>query len=73
MREYEQSVHEAIQGAPDADGSILTRWVSVAEWMLPSGERTLSRIYTDGLDDWELRGLLHEGLREGIWTSEEAE
>lgn len=66
-------LHEAIQSTTstdsDLDGAILLGWITVAEWMAPSGDRWLSRVDGNatggGLPEWTREGLLHNALYSG--------
>ena len=72
--EGEITFGEAIQKAkPDAFEGVLVGYVLVAEWVGPSGQRTLTRnngtmqgdVY---LPEWQQKGYLHEALF-GNWNS----
>lgn len=68
--DQQAAVHQAIQTTADPDlgeGTLLTRWVVIAEWMRTDGSRPLMRLAADGMQVWEARGLMYEGLNEGGW------
>lgn len=44
------------------EGSLLTGWVVVAEFMDPNGEKWLTRLSHPGSSVWTTDGLLHYGL-----------
>jgi hypothetical protein len=66
-------IGDAIQAHHAVDtpeGSILVKWVVVADWCKPDGERCLTRIHSDGETIWEAFGLLHAGIGLG-WDEDE--
>lgn len=46
------------------EGSLLTGWVVVAEFMDPGGEKWISRLSHSGSTRWFSNGLLHYALHE---------
>ena len=79
VRDY---LHRSIQDTttlddsdPDdnLDGAILLGWVTVAEWMHPTGDRWLSMISANTTGDqqapdWVVQGYLHHALYD--WEKE---
>lgn len=70
-----EHLHQSVQAVVSVDeglpeGAMLLGWVTVAEWMAPSGERWLSCV--DGgvspdrgqLPDWQRQGYLHNALHD---------
>lgn len=53
------------------DDCVLTAWVVVGEWMAPSGERYLSRDFSEDLTPWQADGMLNHA--QGDWAEEEEE
>ncbi len=76
-----EHLHGAIQGTIAIDeelpeGTVLTGWVTVAEWMAPNGDRWLSRvdggpIPDKGLPAWQSQGYLYNALFEGFIPDED--
>jgi hypothetical protein len=57
---------------PEKEGSVLTGWVVVQEWMDPAGEKTLTRAWDHTLAEWAAKGMMHEVLF-GSWPAGEAD
>lgn len=55
---------------PDEEGSVLTGWVVVQEWMNPAGEKFLTRAWDHALPLWSAKGMMHEVLY-GDWPADE--
>lgn len=69
-----QRIGEAVQasaaGDEDIDGAVLVGWVTVAEFMDPSGEKWLSLVAGDARGEtppiWQIQGYLHNMLNDGM-------
>lgn len=55
---------------PEEQGSVLTGWVVVQEWMNPAGERFLIRGWDHSMAVWTVKGMIHEVLY-GDWPQDE--
>lgn len=55
---------------PEDNGSILTGWVVVQEWMHPEGRKFLTRGWDHAIPQWHAHGMLHEVLY-GDWPDGE--
>ncbi len=57
---------------PDMDeGSLVTGWVIVAEWMTPEGERRIEGLQAETTTGWLRQGLFYNALHEWPATEEE--
>jgi hypothetical protein len=59
--EFIQQAH-----APE-EGTLCTGFVLVAEWITPEGDKVLSRVRSDYMPDWLMRGMLDDALTSDDW------
>lgn len=62
---------DTADGDPEIEaGSVLIKYVVVADWIMPDGERLVSKcggnLDGEGSTMWDMAGLLHEALN-GDW------
>lgn len=48
--------------SPEGKGGYLSGWITIMEWVSPSGERWISRVFSGGSTEWQRDGWLHYGL-----------
>lgn len=78
MGEVEDTIREGISTHIQAharpldipEGSVLTGWALVEEWMKPDGEKVLMRGWSVGMTSWGANGLWHEALFGTGWDDE---
>lgn len=61
-----EQIHEAIQSSAnqeddDLKDAVLVKWVLVADFMNPKGERVLIRSWAENMIKYEVEGLLRYG------------
>lgn len=65
-REFHQLLQQYATGGGPLEGSLLTRWVLLGEWMVPSHDLAFLRLsgQADGrsLTTWDVDGLLHTAM-----------
>lgn len=64
------AIQMALQKESPLEGSVLTAWALVAEWMTPEGTRVLSRIRPEYVTQWLADGMYHHALNTD-WEEEE--
>lgn len=78
-KEHQQELNNAIQehSGPmeaGAEGSFVTKWLVVAEFMDPNGEKWLALRNSEGMTTWDRNGMLHDALFDnGQWTTDTGE
>ncbi len=56
-REVEDLRHAMQPHAPE-EGALLSRFVIVAEWLLPDDTKTLTSTRSEGMESWDEKGFL---------------
>jgi hypothetical protein len=62
---------ETIRADVEEPGTIVTKWVMVAEIMRSDGTRSLARTWSESCATWDVEGLLAAGLDSGYWDEDE--
>jgi hypothetical protein len=70
-RTHRERITDALQehagSAEIPEGSLLTGWVVVTEWMAPDGDRWLEGLESPDTTGWTRQGMLHTALSE--WSA----